>query len=271
MKRFAVRSLAFALALAAGSAAAQQYYDDRGSVYGDDYPSQDEGYYGDDAGYYGPQDGYANDGYYGQDEAYAAQAYGQAQSAYPDPRVSVRSGYGYGGQQAPAYDMASVVSVDPIVEPGQPVARQECWNEAAPSYASQRSGYPNAYRDPYGPRGQTTGGGALIGAIAGGVLGNSVGDGDGRQAATVIGAVLGGAIGNNIERNGTYRNDPYRNQRVGYAQEVQRCRVVTSQDRDERVVGYRVGYEYAGRRYETVTDYHPGSEIRVRVDVSPAG
>jgi uncharacterized protein YcfJ len=47
--------------------------------------------------------------------------------------------------------------------------------------------------------------------------------------------------------------------------------VVTSRDRDERVVGYRVGYEYAGRRYQTVTDYHPGSEIRVRVDVSPAG
>ena len=58
---------------------------------------------------------------------------------------------------------------------------------------------------------------------------------------------------------------------MGYAQPVQRCRTVTSQVRDERVVGYRVGYEYAGRRYETMTDYHPGSEIRVRVDVSPAG
>ena len=50
-----------------------------------------------------------------------------------------------------------------------------------------------------------------------------------------------------------------------------RCTTVTTQERDERVVGYRVGYEYAGRRYETMTDYHPGSEIRVRVDVSPAG
>lgn len=271
MKRFAVRSLAFALALAAGTVAAQDYYDDRGSMYGDDYAGQDDGYYGDDAGYYGQPDAYANQGYYGQDDAYATPAYGQAASAYPDPRVSVRSGYGYGGQQPPAYDMARVVSVDPIVEPTQPVARQQCWNEPAPSYASQRSGYPNAYRDPYGPRGQTTGGGAILGAIAGGVLGNSVGDGDGRKAATVIGAVLGGTIGNNIERNGRYRNDPYRQQASGYPQQVQRCRTVTSQVRDERVVGYRVGYEYAGRRYETMTDYHPGSEIRVRVDVSPAG
>ncbi|WP_290781911.1 glycine zipper 2TM domain-containing protein [Arenimonas sp.] len=246
MKRFAVRSLAFALALAAGTAAAQEYYDDRGPVYDDRYAGQDDGYYGDDTGYYG------------QDDAYATQDgsgyYGPSPSAYPDPRVSLNQGYGYGAQQAPAYDMARVVSVDPIVEPGQPVARQQCWSEPSPSYASQGRGYSNAYRDPYAPRAQTTGGGALLGAIAGGVLGNSVGDGDGRKAATVIGAVLGGSIGNNIERNGRYRNDPYRNQAASYPQQVQRCRTVTSQVRDERVVGYRGGYEYAGRRDVPMTD-----------------
>ena len=258
MKRFAVRSLAFALALAGGTVAAQDYYDDRYPAYDDGYAARDDRYYGDDD-------------YYGQDDAYATQAsagYYSQPSAYPDPRVSV-SGYGYGGQQAPAYDMARVVSVDPIVEPGQPEVRQQCWSEPAPAYAYSNRGYPNDPR--YAARGQTTGGGALIGAIAGGVLGNSVGDGDGRKAATVIGAVLGGTIGNNIERNGRYRNDPYRQQAAAYPQQVQRCRTVTTQVRDERVVGYRVGYEYAGRRYETMTDYHPGSEIRVRVDVSPAG
>ncbi len=251
MNRFAVRSLAFALALAAGTAAAQPYYDDRGPVYDDGYAGQDDSYYGDDTGYYGQDDG----GYYGQ----PTQGYG-------DPRVSVQSGYG--SRQAPAYDTARVISVDPIVERARPVSRQQCWSEPAPSYAYQER------RDPrYAPRGQTSGGGAVLGAIAGGVLGNSVGSGDGRQAATVLGAVIGGAIGNGIERNGRYRNDPYgyRDQRVGYSQPVQRCRVVTSNVRDERVLGYRVGYEYAGRRYETVTDYHPGSEIRVRVDVTPAG
>ena len=254
MNRFAVRSLAFALALAAGTASAQAYYDDRGPVYDDGYAGQDDGYYAEDEGYYGQPD----DGYYGEPAAYA------------DPRAQ----YGaYGSAQAPAYDTARVVSVDPIVQPTQPVTRQQCWNEPAPSYAYQDRGYSDR-RDPrYAQRGQTSGGGALLGAIAGGVLGNSVGDGDGRKAATVIGAVLGGTIGNNIERNGSYRSDSYgyRTQQVGYAQDVQRCRVVTSNERDERVVGYRVGYEYAGRRYETVTDYHPGSEIRVRVDVSPAG
>ena len=47
--------------------------------------------------------------------------------------------------------------------------------------------------------------------------------------------------------------------------------MVTDVEHEGRVVGYRVGYEYAGREFETVTDYHPGREIRVRVDVTPEG
>lgn len=42
--------------------------------------------------------------------------------------------------------------------------------------------------------------GAVGGAIAGGVLGNQVGHGTGRAAATVGGAVAGGVIGNEIEK-----------------------------------------------------------------------
>ena len=52
----------------------------------------------------------------------------------------------------------------------------------------------------YGER-ETTGGGAVIGAIIGGALGNQVGKGDGRKAATVAGAVIGGAIGNEAEKD----------------------------------------------------------------------
>jgi outer membrane lipoprotein SlyB len=48
----------------------------------------------------------------------------------------------------------------------------------------------------------TSGGGALLGAIVGGALGNQVGKGDGRKAATIAGAVIGGAVGNDIERDG---------------------------------------------------------------------
>ncbi|GAB2496405.1 glycine zipper 2TM domain-containing protein [Arenimonas alkanexedens] len=235
MNRLVSRTLVLAIALAAGSASAQDYYD--------------------------PDYGYGDDRY--QDREYGDDRY---QDRGYDDR-------GYGGQyaaQGPAYDVARVTRVEPIVEAGQPVSRRECWSEPAPSYAGRSQRGP--YADPrYARRDsrRTSGNGAVLGAIVGGVLGNSVGNGDGRQAATVVGAVLGGAIGNDIERNSRERS--YRGQDVGYypAQDVQRCRVVTDRGRDRRVVGYRVGYEYAGRDYETVTDYHPGSQIRVRVDVSP--
>lgn len=40
--------------------------------------------------------------------------------------------------------------------------------------------------------------GMVIGAVAGGLLGNTVGKGSGRTAATVVGAVAGGAVGNEV-------------------------------------------------------------------------
>ena len=43
--------------------------------------------------------------------------------------------------------------------------------------------------------------GAVIGAIAGGVLGSQIGHGSGRAAATIIGAMAGGVIGASIGRN----------------------------------------------------------------------
>jgi len=45
------------------------------------------------------------------------------------------------------------------------------------------------------------GAGTAIGAVAGGVLGSTIGKGDGRTAATVGGAVAGGAIGHQVEKN----------------------------------------------------------------------
>ena len=48
---------------------------------------------------------------------------------------------------------------------------------------------------------RSTGVGAVAGALIGGALGNQVGSGDGKTAATVAGAVVGGIAGNNIEKN----------------------------------------------------------------------
>lgn len=235
MKRFVLAPLALVLSAAALPAAAQSYgYDD---------PYGEEAGYAEDYGYGG-----------GYDEGYAPGH---------DPRHGgVPAGYGT-APGAPVYDEAVVLSVDPIVERGRPVLRQQCWREPVPGYARH---------DPYA-RPRTSGNGALLGAIVGGVLGNSVGGGDGRQAATAVGAVVGGMVGNSMERQARERDARYHEARYGDPRvaEVERCRTVRVADGDSRVVGYRVAYEYAGRTFETVTDYHPGSTLRVRVDVTPEG
>ncbi|MBK1625386.1 glycine zipper 2TM domain-containing protein [Afifella marina DSM 2698] len=49
--------------------------------------------------------------------------------------------------------------------------------------------------------GQREGIGTLGGAVVGGVLGNQIGHGSGRVAATAIGALAGGLIGNRVGAN----------------------------------------------------------------------
>jgi len=48
--------------------------------------------------------------------------------------------------------------------------------------------------------------GTIAGAAIGGLVGNSIGHGDGRGIATVLGAVGGGIAGNAIEHNATAQN-----------------------------------------------------------------
>lgn len=48
---------------------------------------------------------------------------------------------------------------------------------------------------------QTSGGGALLGAIVGGVVGNRFGGGTGKDLSTVAGAFGGAIVGNEIEKN----------------------------------------------------------------------
>lgn len=50
-------------------------------------------------------------------------------------------------------------------------------------------------------RGESSGGGAIVGGIVGGVLGHQVGSGRGNTAATIVGAAGGAIIGNEVEKN----------------------------------------------------------------------
>lgn len=101
--------------------------------------------------------------------------------------------------------------------------------------------------------------GTVLGAIVGGVLGNTVGKGDGRKAATVAGAVIGGAVGNNVGRG----DDRY------YSDVDRHCRMVEDVSDERRVVAYDVQYRYRGDVYMSRMNYDPGDRLRVRVSVEP--
>lgn len=183
-----------------------------------------------------------------------ALAAGTASAQYSDRRHDA----GFHGGNGPRWDIAQVVNVDPIFVPGEPSYRQQCWQEPV-RYVTRERGYGA------GPGSATN---TVLGGIVGAAVGRQFGDGDGRRAATVAGALLGGAIANDRSRQ-RYEDGygrTYERETVRYEQ---RCQTVSSGRGEDRVVGYRVAYDYNGHVYTTETPYHPGSTIRVRVDVVP--
>ena len=146
---------------------------------------------------------------------------------------------------AGATEYGSVVSSTPVMGEVS-VPQRQCYDEEQAAPAPRTS----------------SGAGAILGAVVGGVVGNSVGAGMGRAAATGIGAVAGAAIGDQIESN---TQPP-----AAYATTtVRRCRNVSQ--REQRIVGYDVVYDYAGRRYSTRLAQDPGERIPLDVRVTPAG
>jgi uncharacterized protein YcfJ len=146
-------------------------------------------------------------------------------------------------------DVANVRRVIPVVEQvNNP--RQECYTD----YVSER-----------GPRPSERGiAGAVVGGIAGAILGNQVGHGNGRTAATAVGAATGAIVGDRVQnadndRRGRWDDDDER--------PVRRCRQVDHWE--NQTTGYRVVYEYMGRKETTVLPYDPGSTLRVHVSVTP--
>lgn len=157
-----------------------------------------------------------------------------------------------GAVQAEGYsDYARVKSAVPEFERiNRP--RQECYNEVVETRVPGRQS-----------AGSRDYGGTVLGGIVGGVIGNRFGKGHGREAATAAGAVAGALIGSHYDKDAeaTVGPDEY------VEREIRRCRQVDNWE--SRVTGYRVTYEYAGRRYTTVMPQDPGREIRVRVSVEP--
>lgn len=100
--------------------------------------------------------------------------------------------------------------------------------------------------------GQKSGAGAAMGAIAGGVVGNQVGGGSGRAAATALGLLGGAILGDRIE------GAP-----APQVQNVQSCHTETTYE--NRVVGYNVTYEYAGKQYMVQLPRDPGATLPINV------
>lgn len=92
----------------------------------------------------------------------------------------------------------------------QPGAREVAPVTPSPTaYQSARYGQVQAINVVDRP-GTASGAGAVLGAVAGGVIGHQVGKGDGNTAATVGGAVAGGVIGNEIEKRRSSGTQVYR-------------------------------------------------------------
>ena len=159
-----------------------------------------------------------------------------------------------GARHDAVYDYAKVVSVTPVVRyvtVTTPV--KECWDDTQ---------YYTRTRPEPGRAGRT-----LFGAIVGGVIGHQFGSGRGNDAATVAGTLIGAAIGNDAAKR--RYGAPY--ETVEYSRPVTRCESRLESRREERIDGYRVVYLYNGQKYETRMPYDPGRELRVRVDIRPAG
>jgi uncharacterized protein YcfJ len=104
-------------------------------------------------------------------------------------------------------------------------------------------------------------GGAVVGGVAGALLGNQVGKGHGREAATAVGAVVGAFAGDRVANQN--RQDAYQ----VVPREVTSCRTVN--EVQNRIAGYRVNYDYRGQQYTTMMRDNPGPSLQVRVSVEP--
>jgi uncharacterized protein YcfJ len=126
---------------------------------------------------------------------------------------------------------APVTSVHAVVGPPE----QRCWVERQ-QVVEERRGEANV-------------GGAIAGALLGGILGHQVGGGRGRDVATAGGAVAGGLIGSNAGRgdSGTSSRD------------VQRCENTAS----GKPEFWDVTYDFRGVEHRIQMSAPPGNTIAV--------
>lgn len=134
---------------------------------------------------------------------------------------------------AQAQEVGRVISSTPVIQQVA-VPRQVCTNTQVVS------------------PGQKSGAGAAMGAIAGGAIGNSMGQGTGRAAATMLGLFGGAMLGDKVEG--------------APAPEVRNVQNCTNQVfYENRTAGYHVVYEFAGKQYTVQMPNDPGPTVRLQI------
>jgi len=98
---------------------------------------------------------------------------------------------------------------------------------------------------------QNTGGGAIIGAITGGLIGSQLGGRD-SKGITAMAGVIGGAILGDKAETQSHTTQP-----------TTTCTTQTVYE--NRLVGYNVVYEYAGKQYNVQLPQDPGPTIPLQV------
>ena len=137
------------------------------------------------------------------------------------------------GLSVQAQEVGRVISSTPIIQQVA-VPRQVCNNEQVVT------------------QGQKSGAGAAMGAIAGGAIGNSMGQGSGRAAATMLGLFGGAILGDKVEGAGApeVRNVQNCSQQMFY---------------ENRTMAYNVVYEFAGKQYTVQMPQDPGPTVRLQI------
>jgi uncharacterized protein YcfJ len=144
-----------------------------------------------------------------------------------EPQAAAGEDYAYRRRASERTQEVPIRDVRAIMGAGS----QRCWVERQ---AVPAAGNPNSNV-----------GGALLGAVVGGILGHQVGSGSGRDAATGVGAIAGAAVGNNVGRGSA----------PGYAtQDVQRCETVQGAP-----AYYEVTYNYRGTPHTVQMSAPPAS------------
>jgi uncharacterized protein YcfJ len=180
--------------------------------------------------------------------AFADQGYGRDDG--PDGR-------GYGN--APGFEYAEVVNVDPLVRQVRvTVPRRECYSETR--YVPERG--------LAGPPVQGAAGGMILGGLIGAVVGHQMDGRHSRNNGTLAGGIVGAAIGHDMAERSVARQGDYGGDEVRPVS-MERCEVHEEEHVEDRTEGYRVTYRYNGRTYVTRMPRDPGRQIRVRVSISP--